>query len=69
MLRAARVHSIPTFVFGGQTVSGAMHSADFVKLFRDFERRGGDEALGASVFAEALGIPAPVMAESLEITV
>lgn len=68
MLRAARVHSIPTFILGGQSVSGAMHSTEFVKIFRQFERNGGDEALGASVFAEALGIPAPMMAETLEIT-
>ena len=56
MLTRLGIHSIPNFVIGGDfVVSGAVHSAELVEIFRRIEKKG----VGApgSAFAETLQIP------------
>lgn len=56
MLRELGIHSIPNFVIGGKfVVSGAVHSAELVDIFRKVEQTG--EGAPGSAFAESLRIP------------
>ena len=65
LLRRMGIHSIPTFIVDGKYVlGGAVPARELVELFRSIET-SPDEESGGFVFAEALGIPAERLAESL----
>ena len=65
ILQRAGITGIPTFVLGGQRLaSGALAQADLVRLLRECESRGGGSS---ALFAAALGIPAAVMEETLNL--
>mmetsp|Transcript_10063 Transcript_10063/g.40645 ORF Transcript_10063/g.40645 Transcript_10063/m.40645 type:complete len:230 (+) Transcript_10063:713-1402(+) len=56
ILRNLGINSIPTFVIGGKyVVSGAVHSTELVRVFREIERTG--HGAPGSSFADALQIP------------
>lgn len=56
MLSRLGIHSIPNFVIGGKyVVSGAVHAAELVEIFRGIEKKG--EGAPGSAFAETLRIP------------
>jgi len=64
MLQKMNIHSIPTFLIGGNFVtSGAAHTRELINIFRKIESSGAGAP--ASVFAEALGIPDNVMEEHM----
>jgi predicted DsbA family dithiol-disulfide isomerase len=64
MLQAMQIHSIPTFLIGGRLLtSGAVHSKDLTRVFRQIESAG--TGAPESAFAEALGIPEDVMEETM----
>jgi predicted DsbA family dithiol-disulfide isomerase len=59
------IHSIPNFIIGARHVlSGAVHSSELIKVFRDIERTG--EGAPESAFAAVLGIPDEVIERPLE---
>mmetsp|Transcript_8605 Transcript_8605/g.31768 ORF Transcript_8605/g.31768 Transcript_8605/m.31768 type:complete len:147 (-) Transcript_8605:1137-1577(-) len=54
------IHSIPTFIMGGQMiVNGAVKSDELVRIFRRIEKSG--QSFDGSVFADVLGIPEAIM--------
>ena len=64
MLQEMGIHSIPNFVIGGKVVvSGAVHAAELVQIFRRFESAG--EGAPGSAFADALRIPPEMRAKTL----
>ena len=64
MLQEMGIHSIPNFVVGGKVVvSGAVHAAKLVQIFRRFESTG--EGAPGSAFADALRIPPEMRAKTL----
>ena len=65
ILRRMGIHSIPNFIIGARHVlSGAVHSSELIKVFRDIERTG--EGAPESAFAAVLGIPDEVIERPLE---
>ena len=64
MLQEMGIHSIPNFVVGGKVVvSGAVHAAKLVQIFRRLESTG--EGAPGSAFADALRIPPEMRAKTL----
>mmetsp|Transcript_6607 Transcript_6607/g.13308 ORF Transcript_6607/g.13308 Transcript_6607/m.13308 type:complete len:230 (+) Transcript_6607:104-793(+) len=64
ILSDLQIHSIPTFIIGGNMVaSGALHADELERIFRQIESTG--EGAPGSVFQEALGIPDHVLQERL----
>jgi predicted DsbA family dithiol-disulfide isomerase len=64
ILRRMGIHSIPNFIVGAQHVlSGAVHSSELVKLFREIEKTG--KGAPESAFADVLGIPDTVVEQPL----
>eukprot|EP00802_Teleaulax_amphioxeia_P018470 Tamp_18663.p1 GENE.Tamp_18663~~Tamp_18663.p1 ORF type:complete len:225 (-),score=62.72 Tamp_18663:417-1091(-) len=64
VLQAMNINSIPTFIIGGKFVtSGAAHARELEQVFRQIESTG--DGAEQSLFAEALGIPATVMQETM----
>ena len=60
----SRINSIPTFVIGGKyVVSGAVHSTELVRVFREIEKAG--QGAPGSSFADALQIPINVRGVTL----
>lgn len=58
------INSIPTFVIGGKyVVSGAVHSTELVRVFREIEKAG--QGAPGSSFADALQIPINVRGVTL----
>jgi predicted DsbA family dithiol-disulfide isomerase len=56
ILERLGIHSIPTFLIGGKIIlSGAVHSHELIRVFREIEKAGN----GApdSAFADVLNIP------------
>ena len=65
VLRRMGINSIPTFVIGAQHVlSGAVHSSELIKLFREIEKTG--RGAPESAFAHILGIPDEVVESPME---
>jgi predicted DsbA family dithiol-disulfide isomerase len=65
ILRRMGINSIPNFIIGARHVlSGAVHSTELIKLFREIERTG--EGAPESAFAAVLGIPDEVIERPLE---
>ena len=65
ILRRMGINSIPNFIIGARLVlSGAVHSTELIKLFREIERTG--EGAPESAFAAVLGIPDEVIERPLE---
>ena len=65
ILRRMGINSIPNFIIGARHVlSGAVHSTELIKLFREIERNG--EGAPESAFAAVLGIPDEVIERPLE---
>mmetsp|Transcript_43569 Transcript_43569/g.95326 ORF Transcript_43569/g.95326 Transcript_43569/m.95326 type:complete len:226 (-) Transcript_43569:354-1031(-) len=66
LLRSLGINSIPTFIIGGETVlGGAAHSSEFVHVFREIEERG--TSVTSALFADALGFPAAVLEQSIDL--
>jgi predicted DsbA family dithiol-disulfide isomerase len=64
MLQEMGIHSIPNFVIGGKVVvSGAVHAAELVQIFRRLESTG--KGAPGSAFADALRIPSEMRAKTL----
>ena len=64
MLQEMGIHSIPNFVVGGKVVvSGAVHAAELVQIFRRIESTG--KGAPGSAFADALRIPPEMRAKTL----
>ena len=64
MLQEMGIHSIPNFVIGGKVVvSGAVHAAKLVQIFRRLESTG--KGAPGSAFADALRIPSEMRAKTL----
>ena len=64
MLQEMGIHSIPNFVVGGKVVvSGAVHAAELVQIFRRLESTG--KGAPGSAFADALRIPSEMRAKTL----
>ena len=64
MLQEMGIHSIPNFVVGGKVVvSGAVHAAELVQIFRRIESAG--KGAPGSAFADALRIPPEMRAKTL----
>ena len=65
ILRKMGINSIPNFIVGAQHIlSGAVHSSELIKLFRQIERTG--KGAPDSAFAAVLGIGDDVIARPLD---
>jgi predicted DsbA family dithiol-disulfide isomerase len=65
VLRKMGINSIPNFIIGAQHIlSGAVHSSELIKVFRQIERTG--KGAPDSAFAAVLGIGDDVIARPLD---
>lgn len=60
ILRRMGINSIPNFIIGAQHIlSGAVHSSELIRLFRDIEKTG--KGAPESAFSTVLGIPDDIL--------